>query len=345
MNPNSPEKKKKVVVEEVTNWLRLYDDGSVDRTWTGPAKDLPLFTPIPPYTTPVNNITVHDLQNTFPPFRLYLPELSDLDNSGNLPVFLHFHGGGFCISQPSWPIYHHFYSRLCRQTPAIIISPYLPLAPENRLPAAIDAAYSSLLWLRDVINSPEKGPVEYIRAVADFSRVFLIGDSSGGNLVHEVASRAGREADLDPIRITGAVMLHPGFVRASRSRSELENQSDSVLLTLEMVDKLLALALPVGSTKDHRYTCPMGIGEEEIRALRLPPLFVGVAEGDLMRDTNLEYCEAMKRGGKEVVVHVSRGVGHAFYMNCFAVESDPITRTRTDELVLAIKDFVDHHHG
>lgn len=61
--------------------------------------------------------------------------------------------------------------------------------------------------------------------------------------------------------LTGGVLLHPGFVRSNRSRSELENRPDSFNVgALEMLDTLLALALPVGSTKDNRYTCPMGIG-------------------------------------------------------------------------------------
>lgn len=72
-------------------------------------------------------------------------------------------------------------------------------------------------------------------------------------------------------------------------------------------------------------------------------MFVCVAEGDLMRDTNLEYCEAMKRGGKDVVVHMSEGVEHAFYLNWFAVESDPLRKKPTDALVRAITDFVEHH--
>ncbi|KAH9291936.1 hypothetical protein KI387_042882, partial [Taxus chinensis] len=38
--------------------------------------------------------------------------------------------------------------------------------------------------------------------------------------------------------------------KSVRSKSEAEIPPDSALLTLEMVDRFMALSLPVGSTKD-----------------------------------------------------------------------------------------------
>ena len=121
-----------------------------------------------------------------------------------------------------------------------IVSVYLPLAPEHRLPAAIDAGHDALLWFRDVAcgkNVAYSAPVERLRKAADVSRVILIGDSSSGNLVHLVAARAGGDGmgALHPVKLAGGVLLHPGFAREKKSRSELEN-SPSPFLTKEMVD-------------------------------------------------------------------------------------------------------------
>ncbi|KAJ3676540.1 hypothetical protein LUZ60_003952 [Juncus effusus] len=338
---SQPEQPKKIV-DEVSGWLRVYEDGSVDRTWTGPPQALPLMEPVPPYSTPQEGITLHDLPGN-PNLRLYLPEVP----SGHLlPVFLHFQGGGFCISHHSWLMYHQFYARLARTVQAAVVSVELPLAPEHRLPAAVDAGVAALHRLRTVARSPADDSASQILSdKVDFSRVFLIGDSSGGNLVHVVAAKALEETDefWAPVELAGGIPLHPGFVRSTRSKSELELKADSVFFTLDMLDKFLALGLPLGATKDHPYTCPMGEMAPPLEKVRLPPFLVGVAELDLIRDTNLEYCEAMKKAGKEVEVVISRGVSHSFYLNKFAVDMDPTTGERTQELIIAIKNFVELH--
>lgn len=337
----SESSKAKQIVDEVSGWLRVFDDGTVDRTWTGPPEALFLMDSVPPYDAPRDGITVHDITTEGGrTVRVYLPETK----SRKLPIIVHFHGGGFCISHATWFMYHQFYSRLARTLPAIVVSPFLPLAPEHRLPAAIDASYAALLWLRSLARS---GGSEKLRSAADFSRVFLTGDSSGGNLVHAVAARAGQASDSDsgfwsPLRLAGAIPIHPGFVRSTRSKSELEMKPDP-MLTLDMLDKFLGYGLPEGATKDHPITCPMGEAAPPLETVRLPPFLVAVAERDLIRDTNFEYCEAMKRAGKDIEVVVSEGVGHCFYLNAFAVENDPVTGKRTEELILAVKDFVERH--
>ncbi|XP_039128285.1 probable carboxylesterase 15 [Dioscorea cayenensis subsp. rotundata] len=322
----------KTVIDEVSGWLRLFDDGTVDRTWTGPPEALFLMSSIPPSPTPnADNVTVHDLPGK-PNLRLYLP-------AGTLlPILLHFHGGGFCISHNSWYMYHQFYSRLAGAIPAAIFSVELSLAPEHRLPAQIYDSFSALLRLRLISKNQNSDP---LFSSLDFSRVLLIGDSSGGNLVHEVAALAGNETDefWSPVKLAGAIPIHPGFVRATRSKSELEMKQDP-FLTLDMLDKFLALGFAGRGNQGPPYTCPMGTAAPAMENLRLPPFMVCVADKDLIRDTNYEYCEAMKKAGKKVKELVSEGMSHSFYLNKMAVDSDPVTAQRTKELIHAIKDFV-----
>ncbi|XP_039128270.1 probable carboxylesterase 15 [Dioscorea cayenensis subsp. rotundata] len=323
---------KKEIIDEVSGWLRLYSDGTVDRSFTGPQEALFLTTPVPPTTTN-SSTTLQDLSGE-PNLRLYLP--SGDPPTTPLPILLHFHGGGFSVSHYTWFLYYHFYSRLAAAIPAAILSAELPLAPEHRLPAAIHAATAALLRLRSLPPS--------LKSITDSSRVFLIGDSTGGNLVHEVSSFIGKQPEeyLSPVKLAGGVLINPGFVRSARSKSELEMKSDG-FFNLEMLDKFLAFGLPEGVTKDHPYTCPMGMAAPAMEELRLPPFMVAVADGDLLRDRELEYCEAMKKAGKDVEVVISEGVGHSFYLNKIAVDSDPVTARRSDELIDAIKDFVARH--
>ncbi|KAL6909962.1 hypothetical protein ACP4OV_001220 [Aristida adscensionis] len=334
------------VVDEVSGWLRLQDDGSVDRTWTGPPEALPLMQPVAPYAVPRDGHTLHDLPGE-PNLRVYLPDQAQ--DGARLPVIAQLHGGGFCISHPSWLMYHHFYARLACAVPAVVVAVELPLAPERRLPAHIDAGVAALRRLRAIALS-EDGALDdpaagLLRDAADVSRVFLIGDSSGGNLVHLVAARVGQDGagSWAPLRVSGGIPIHPGFVRATRSRSELETKADSVFFTLDMLDKFLALALPEGATKDHPFTCPMGTQAPPLESVPLPPLLVAVAENDLIRDTNLEYIDALRAAGKEVEVLINRGMSHSFYLNKYAVDMDPVTGERTRELIDAVKSFVSRH--
>ncbi|KAH0981389.1 hypothetical protein GBA52_008566 [Prunus armeniaca] len=329
----------KVVVNEVSGWLRVFDDGSVDRTWTGPPQVEFMTESVPPHDDFIDGVATRDVfVNKNLRLRIYLPETNPEDES-KLPIILHLHGGGFCISQADWYMYYHMYTRLARSAKAICVSVYLRLAPEHRLPAPVNDGFSALLWLRSLAKGESYEP--WLINHGDFNRVFLIGDSSGGNLVHEVAARAGK-VDLSPLRLAGGIPIHPGFVRAVRSRSELE-QPESPMLTIDMVDKFLSLALPVGSTKDHPITCPMGYGAPDLDSLKLPPFLLCIAERDMIIDTEMEYYEAMKKARKEVELLISPGMSHSFYLNKIAVDMDPQTAAQTEGLISGITEFVNKH--
>lgn len=325
------------IVDQVSGWLTLYDDGFVDRTWTGPPQFKFMSDAVPPHHHFIDGVAVQDVPindgGDDLRVRIYLPEKPDAEK---LPIILHFHGGGFCISEPDWFMYYNIYTRLAREAGAIVVSTYLRLAPEHRLPAAIDDGYSTFLWLQDLANLKTHQP--WLSSMGDFNRVFLIGDSSGGNIVHQVAKKAAGE-NLHPLKLAGAIPIHPGFLRSVRSKSELENPQ-TPFLTLDMLDKFLNLGLPEGSTKDHPITCPMA---EPLQELDLPPYLLCVAEQDLVIDTEMEFYEAMKNGGKKVELLVSDGVGHSFYLNKIAIDVDPKTSEQTDKLIQGISHFVENH--
>ncbi|KAL3534289.1 hypothetical protein ACH5RR_002750 [Cinchona calisaya] len=333
----------KKVVEDVSGWLRVFDDGSVDRTWTGPPEVKFMSNSVPPHNEFIDGVATKDVvidPKSGLRVRIYLPENTDGTNSDHhkLPIILHFPGGGFCISQADWYMYYAVYTRLARVARAIIVSVYLRLAPEHRLPAACDDGYATLLWLSSLAHGKVE-PEPWLGAYADFTRVFLVGDSSGGNIVHQVAIRAGDD-DLTPLKLAGAIPIHPGFVRKERSKSELE-QPESPFLTLDMVDKFLNLALPIGSTKDHPITCPMGgSAVPQIKDLKLPPYLFCLAENDLIKDTEMEFYVAMKKANKEVDLLISSGVGHSFYLNKIAVDMDPNTAAETEKLFTGILEFI-----
>ncbi|KAD4982777.1 hypothetical protein R6Q59_002408 [Mikania micrantha] len=326
------------IIDQVSGWLTVYDDGFVDRTWTGPPQFKFMSDPVPPHRHFIDGVATHDLlidDESDLRVRVYLPEVPEPEK---LPVLVHYHGGGFCISQADWYMYYNIYTRIARESRAIVVSTYLRLAPEHRLPAAIEDGYATVLWLKDVANDKAYEP--WLSTKGDFNRVFLIGDSSGGNIVHQVAKKAaGENESLRPLRIAGAIPIHPGFARAMRSRSEIE-KPQSPMLTLDMLDKFLKMGLPLGSTKDHPITCPMG---EAVDGLDLPPYLLCLAEDDLVIDTEMEFYDGMKKDGKKIELFVNNGVGHSFYLNKIAIDFDQNTSDQTRKMIQAIAQFVKNH--
>ncbi|CAJ2638730.1 unnamed protein product [Trifolium pratense] len=336
----------KKLVEDVSGWLRIYDDGSVDRTWPGPPEAKFMIDPVAPHEQFIQGVATRDVttamittnEGSIHRVRLYLPEKTTKDNK-KLPIVIHFHGGGFCITEANSYMYYHVYTKFVRCTRSICVSPFLRRAPEHRLPAAIDDGLATLQWLQLVAGGDACDP--WLEEHGDFNKVFLIGDSTGGNLVHEVAARVG-SVDLSPVRLVGAIPIHPGFVRSVRSRSEIE-LPQSPIQTLDMLDKLLNLALPIGSNKDHPFTRPMGAAAPPLDGLKLPSFLLCIAEKDLMRDTEMEYYEAMKKANKEIDLFVSVGMTHTFYLNKIAMDVDPNVSAQMDALIVRVKEFIEKH--
>ncbi|KHN48485.1 Putative carboxylesterase 12 [Glycine soja] len=145
----------KKLVDEVSGWLKIYDDGSVDRTWSRQDQFKFMVERVPPHKKFIDGVAVRNVIITNQCVRLYPPEIKSKD-SQKLPIVLHFHG---------------------------LVSPFLRRAPEHRLLAAIDDGFDTLIWLQTVAQSGSFEP--WLEQHGDFNRVFLIGDSSGGNSMHE----------------------------------------------------------------------------------------------------------------------------------------------------------------
>jgi acetyl esterase/lipase len=201
-----------------------------------------------------------------------------------LPVVVYFHGGGYCIGS---------FAGL----DAFVV------APEHRLPAAADP------WLA---------------AHADFSRIFVTGESAGGNLVHHMSVRfSGAAAALLPVRLRGFVPLTPFFAGVEPTPSELSCPDDA-FFSREAGARYIRLCLPAGATADHPYLNPCSPDA---------PTLVVVAGDDSLRDRNVEYVRRLEAMGKPVELVEFPGQGHGFFM------LQPWSKA-VDELIRAFKLFM-----
>lgn len=220
------------VVEDFLGHLVLYSDGSIFRS-----KEIDFKTALLDHEEElVHKDFLFDQQHNLH-LRLYKPKTTP--SSKKLPILFHFHGGGFCFGSFTYPHHHNICVRLATELEALVIEPDHRLAPEHRLPAALDDAASALKWLRDkaMHGGDDENMGTWLDGV-DFGRVFVLGYSSGGNLAHHLAVRfsGGGAAELAPVRVRGYVLLSPFFGGLERTRCEEDRPSEK-FWNLEMYDR------------------------------------------------------------------------------------------------------------
>lgn len=309
-SPPSPPR----VIEDCRGVLQVLSDGTVRRS-SAP------FAPVPILDFP--NVEFKDAQYDRThnlTLRLYKPAGP---HNAKLPVLFYFHGGGYCIGSFTWPRFHNACLRLSSSLNAIVVAPDYRLAPEHRLPAAIEDAVSAIEWVR-----PGSDP---FLEDADFDNVFFAGESAGGNMAHHLNLRLG------PKPIRGYILLLPFFGGVQRTESE-EKCPEDAFLNLEQCDQHWRLALPAGATRDDPLVNPFGPGGPRFEEAELRPMLVVVGGKDLLRDRGIEYGRRLKELGKNVEVVEIEGQQHAF------LPADPLSEA-ADQLLNAIKKFMDENRS
>ncbi|RVW89714.1 putative carboxylesterase 15 [Vitis vinifera] len=310
------------LVEDFQGLLQVYSDGSVLRSTT-----FPFHIPLHDDGSVVwKDSLFHKHHNLH--LRLYKPAVSP--TKGNLPILYYFHGGGFCVGSRTWPNCHNCCLRLASGLGALVVAPDFRLAPEHRLPAAVEDAVSSLKWLQGQAVSEDCE--EWLSEGVDLDRVFVVGDSSGGNMAHQVAVQMGAGLlELEPIRVRGFVLMAPFFGGTVRTRSE-EGPSDT-MFNLELFDRFWRLSIPEGGTADHPLVNPFGPCSPSLEPLKLDPILVVVGGNELLKDRAEQYAKRLKEMGKGIEYVEFKGEGHGFFTN------DPYSDAATAVLPV-IKRFI-----
>ncbi|CAN1306847.1 Probable carboxylesterase 15 [Linum perenne] len=245
--------------------------------------------------------------------RLYKPAASG-KRRRRLPVLFYFHGGGFCLGSRDWPNFHNSCQRLSSGLEVLVVAPDYRLAPEHRLPAAVEDGVAALKWV-------ERSDDDWLSdGGVDFDRVFVLGDSSGGNIAHHLAVRLGVGlVGLDSVRVRGFVLMAPFFGGVERTESE-EGPSEE-LLTLR---RFWRLSLPQGETRDHPMANPFGPASVNIEKVDIGPMLVIVGECELLKDRGHDYATRLKEMGKKVEYVEIKGKQHGHFTN------DPYSETSHD---------------
>ncbi|KAK7396804.1 hypothetical protein VNO78_17963 [Psophocarpus tetragonolobus] len=283
------------VVEDCMGLLQLYSDGSVFRSNHINFK----VSPIEDNSIAFKDYLFHKKFNLS--LRFYKPR-----HCNNLPIVIFLHGGGFCFGSRTWPHIHNCCMRLASALQAAVVSPDYRLAPEHRLPAAVDDALEALSWLHThrltLINGGD----------VDFDRLFLVGDSSGGNIAHHLAVRfASASRHINPLRIRGYVLFAPFFGGELRTNSE--QGPPEHMLNLELLDRFWRLSMPVGETRDHPLANPFGPESPNLEEIKLGPILVIVGGNELLKDRAKDYAKRLKELDKDIKYVEFEGCEHGFF--------------------------------
>ncbi|VFQ59804.1 unnamed protein product [Cuscuta campestris] len=294
------------LLHEAPGYLQVFSDGTVKRFTPEIASASP--------ADPTNGFKSKDVVIGSSPEpitgRIYVPdgEQEAASDDELLAVIFYFHGGGFCIGSTSWLGYHQFLGSLSVRSKSIVLSVDYRLAPENKLPIAYHDCYSALGWVR------ANQKVETFLERSDLSRIFLAGDSAGGNIVHQVTIQS-LKAINNGITIKGIMLIHPYF--GSEKRTKLETKAGSAA-NVAMNDMFWRLSLPEGCNRDF-YGCNFdnnnatGLSADEW--LRFPAVIVFVAGLDFLKERGVMYTEYLRRKTvKWVELVEAEEEGHVFHV-------------------------------
>ena len=226
--------------------------------------------------------------------RVYTPPSSE----GPLPTLIYYHGGGWVIGNVD--SYDKCCRDLCDKSGYMVISVDYRLAPEHPFPPAAIDSISAFEWV--AANTEKLG--------IDASRLFVGGDSAGGNLAAVVAQQA-RDKGLHDIR--GQVLIYPMVAHFSKNFASYQTKGTGYALTTNTMQWFWNSYLETSThwkpgQTEHVLATPASVADLS----KLPPALLITAENDPLHDEGAEYAEQLRSAGCEVQYTDYPGYAHGF---------------------------------
>ncbi|XP_020212746.1 2-hydroxyisoflavanone dehydratase [Cajanus cajan] len=279
--------------KEITHqfrFFRVYQDGTVEfHKHSAPA------TPekITPFDDPTTGVCSKDVVVSIDPpiaVRIFLPRITD--PTRKLPLLFYIHGGGFCMQSAFSSIYHNLVATAAVEANAIAVSVEYGLFPTRPIPACYEDSWAALQWVAS--HGSENGPEPWLNEHGDLQRVFISGDSAGGNITHAMVSRVGKFG-LAGVRIIGAILVHPYFAGVRED------------------DEMWMYMCPENEGWDDPRMRP---AVEDLARLGCERVLVFAAEKDHLFHSARNYVEELKKSGwcGNVELVQNWGLGHCFHV-------------------------------
>jgi acetyl esterase len=215
--------------------------------------------------------------------------------SGNNPLIIYFHGGGFVMGDLES---HDLVCRhLCRETDATIIAVDYKLAPEHKFPASITDAKDAIA---EIIKDADNLQI-------DKDKIILCGDSAGGALA-AVGTIMSRDKILPEIH--GQILVYP-WVDLTMCRKSMDIDIEGMILNKNTIKYFADHYLNSYEEQVDWRASPILTPDLS----NLPPTYIFGAGLDPLVDEGDAYKRRLLSFGNEVHYRLFPGQMHAFLSN------------------------------
>ncbi|UQA59890.1 alpha/beta hydrolase fold domain-containing protein [Polyangium aurulentum] len=201
-------------------------------------------------------------------------------------AILFIHGGGYGLGHAG--PYVGLASQIAVRARAPVFALEYPLAPEHKLPAALNLAVATLARLASL-----------------FASVAVVGDSAGGGLSFATVLEARRRG----VPVSAVVAFSPWTDLGLSGASVRELAVGDPLLAVDYLRSSAAAYLGSAPVTDPRASPLFEVGP------RLPPTLIQVGSDEVLRDDSRRFAEAASGAGTEVVLEEWQGMHHVFQLN------------------------------
>ncbi|XP_015076742.1 2-hydroxyisoflavanone dehydratase-like [Solanum pennellii] len=310
------------IVTDFFPYYRLYKDGRVERFY-----ELAGVHQVPPsLEDPATGVSSKDVSiSAHVSARLYLPK--NTSPNQKLPVLVYYHGGGLVLGSAFFKTEHCYLNHLVSESNCIAISVDYRLAPEHDIPTIFQDCWDALQWVASHSVSDTINKEPWIENHSNFNRLFVGGDSAGGNIVYNMIMRAGREKLIGDVKILGAILGFPYLMIPS-----IENYDKGIAY------KLWNIICPLSERgNDSPMVNPVSKKCPSLSKLGCSRLFVCTGEKDELvpGEVAIKFAEAVKKSGWEGEIEsiLVEGEGH-----CFQCENPQAEKSK--DLIKRIVSFI-----
>jgi len=233
--------------------------------------------------------------------RLYVPEAAaENKKPRDLPVIIYMYGGGWVMGELD--TYDQLCCALAKRSECAVVSLEYCLAPEHPYPAAVEDCIDSVKWLlQEALSSNADSTATW---QTDPSRVFVMGDSAGGNLAAVVALELNNE---QPHPLKGQVLIYP-ITDADFTRESYISCSEGYFLTTAMMKWFWKQYCPDETKWFEPALSPLRATDHA----GLPETFLVTCQYDPLRDEGTAYVKALQTAGVKVEHHDVVSFVHGF---------------------------------